>query len=88
MTDSSIWLRPAFSTVHARIYLKDIKSVDVGLKTFIINGIRYEFNLSKSVMPMGGALQNIADVNNNKLIPYTAHKGLLPPNPKRWFGEA
>lgn len=87
MTDSSLWLRPAFSSVHERIYLKDIKSVNVERKTFIINGIRYEFNLDKPVCPMSSVLHNIADVNNKKLIPYTARKGLLPPDTKYWYGE-
>lgn len=87
MTDSSIWLRPAFSSVHERIYLKDIKSIGVERKTFIINGVSYQFNLDKPVCPMSGVLHNIADVNNKKLIPYTARKGLLPPNTKCWYGE-
>lgn len=87
MTDSSIWLRPAFSSVHERIYLKDIKSIGVERKTFIINGVSYQFNLDKPVCPMSGVLHNIANVNNKKLIPYTARKGLLPPNTKCWYGE-
>lgn len=87
MTDSSIWFRPAFSSVHERIYLKDIKSISVERKTFIINGISYQFNLDKPVCPMSGVLHNIADVNNKKLIPYTARKGLLPPDTKYWYGE-
>jgi len=59
LTNDKIYLKPAFSDIHDVILLKDLKTIEVRRKTFILNHTEYIFNLDKPVMPVGCLLDRI-----------------------------